>query len=240
MGERFDIARIWLIAILVVGACACTSTPPTIAHTHIGHAITAFDGTPGEKGLFTEAEARADEALRYANQAVEPQATMADMKRAVDQVMTATVSEDYGLRKALVDSQSHITFAADSADASANVKDWAVRFASGVDEVVGRCDLIALLANDVRRSGNESEIRLLSARIRDLADANVNGGASATGAVSAPGTHQLRTMLDAMIDGEDPRYVTVERWYLFHLVRLPNCDNCWAWRKWANSSNRGY
>ena len=38
---------------------------------------------------------------------------------------------------------------------------------------------------------------------------------------------KLREMLDAIIRNEVPPYTPVDRWYLFHLVRLPDCDNCW-------------
>lgn len=34
------------LALLVLGLAGCTSRPPTIAHVHIGHAITAVHVTP--------------------------------------------------------------------------------------------------------------------------------------------------------------------------------------------------
>lgn len=43
----------------LTGLCACVARPPTIAHVHIGHAITAVHVTPDHKGYLEVAEQRA-------------------------------------------------------------------------------------------------------------------------------------------------------------------------------------
>ncbi|MCR9261593.1 MAG: hypothetical protein NXH95_17890, partial [Pseudomonadaceae bacterium] len=83
---------------------------------------------------------------------------------------------------------------------------------------------------------DEADRELLAGKIAQLVG-DIQQGSTQDGQV---GVRQLREMLDAMVSNEQPPYVTVDQWYLFHLVRLPKCDNCWAWRKWANSGNRGY
>ncbi len=224
-----------LAVILMLAMTACTHKPPTIAHTHIGHAITAFDGTPGEKGLFTVAEERAIEAVTQAEAAAREGNDLGEIKIYVQAVVEAYGSEDFGIKQAMNEAARHIEFAATSEDASSNVQRAAREVRTAADDVLNRCDLVILLGNDVLNTLSLNEGQLLAQKIRDLARINVDGGSA-----GEYGVKQIRTLIDEMIDAEDPAYVTVDRWYLFHLVRLPNCDTCWAWKKWANSSNRGY
>src|SRR5580692_7348157 len=53
----------------VIGLYACTVHPPTIAHVHIGHAVTAVHVTPGHEGYLSVAELRAREAYDAAKNA---------------------------------------------------------------------------------------------------------------------------------------------------------------------------
>lgn len=228
------------LKVVTAGTClllmsACTHKPPTIAHTHIGHAVTAFDGTPEEKGLFVIAEERAREALTHSESAASADADLGEIKQNVLAVVEAYKGDDFGIKHAMDEAALHIEFAATSEDASANVRNAAVEIRAAANGVLNRSDLIMLLGNDVLTTASLEEGRLLAPEIRQLAETNVIGdGAGEFGVV------QIRTMIDDMINAEDPEYVTVDRWYLFHLVRLPDCDTCWAWRKWATSSNRGY
>jgi hypothetical protein len=224
-----------LIGAALVVSTGCAHKPPTIAHTHIGHAVTAFDGTPEEKGLFTVAEQRASTALREAESATNENNNLNDIQRHVRVVVETYGGEDFGIKQAMDEAANHIEFAATSADASANVKRAAGEVRTAANGILSRSDLITLLGNDVLTTDSFEEAQVLSGKIRQLAETNVNGGEQ-----GEYGVTQIRKMIDDMINAEDPTYVTVDRWYLFHLVRLPDCDTCWAWRKWANSSNRGY
>ena len=214
---------------------ACAHKPPTIAHTHIGHAVTAFDGTPGEKGLFVIAEERARDALRHAEGAASADADLDGIKQQMQEVVEAYRGDEFGVKHAMDEAVKHIEFASTSQDASGNVRNAAEEIRVAADGILNRSDLILLLGNDVMGATSVDEGRLLAQQIRQLAEINVNCDAS-----EQSGVVQVRKMIDEMIASEDPEYVTVDRWYLFHLVRLPDCDTCWAWRKWANSSNRGY
>ena len=233
-----------LVGAMVAASFGCTHQPPTIAHTHIGHAVTAFDGTPGEEGLFVVAERRGREAAAEVSKVLGSNSS-ANRNDALANLIEALVGEDYGLKRAVVESASHIEFAADSPDASENVASGADTFVVGAQAVAKRCDLVALLSQDVLRGVGAAERRILLDRIGSLVDViqngeDIDGSGSVGDQPEELGMAQLREQVDALVAGEVPPYVTVDRWYLFHLVRLPNCNNCWAWRKWANSSNRGY
>ncbi len=232
-----SVARtITLVIAAGIVAMGCAHQPPTIAHTHIGHAITAFDGTPGDDGLFNIAENRALESQRLA-QALTSSGSAQQSNASARELIDVIGSNQYGLKFSLREAVSHISYAAGADDASANVRTSSARFADAAEDVIRRCDLILLLTADFVASQNAGERQQLGQQINDLVTLNVRGQA---GSDQQIGTTELREMLDAMIAGENPPYTTVDRWYLFHLVRLPECDTCWAWRKWANSSNRGY
>jgi len=213
----------------------CAHVPPTIAHTHIGHAVTAFDGTPEEKGLFTIAEERASEALTHAQAAASIGNELNDIQQHVQAVVEIYGDDDFGIRRAMDEAARHIEFAAASADASPNVRQASEEVREAANGILNRSDLITLLGDDAQKTRSLEEGQVLATEIHKLAQINVAGGDA-----GEHGIIQIRTLIDEMIDAEDPAYVTVDRWYLFHLVRLPDCDTCWAWRKWANSSNRGY
>ena len=83
------------LGICILAMTACAHKPPTIAHTHIGHAVTAFDGTPEEKGLFTVAEERALEALAHAAAASRENNDLDEIKEHVQAVVEAYRSEDF-------------------------------------------------------------------------------------------------------------------------------------------------
>jgi hypothetical protein len=212
---------------LLSGATACVVRPPTIADVHIGHALTGVHVTPDHKGYLLVAEQRADEAVASAISASND-TDLGRLKLHVAAVVNATDSqEEFGVKQSLRMAANHISFAATSADASANVVQSAPVFQSSITAVVGRCDYIDLLGKDVAAAGSMREASLLAAEILKLARAHVEGddsnGDGVKGSVpSEYGMAQLRAQLQAMIARENPPYRTVDNWYLFNLVRLPN------------------
>jgi hypothetical protein len=220
---RFAVLGGWLMLPLVAG---CISRPPTVAHVHIGHAITGVHVTPDKQGYMVTARQRADEAISYAALA-QSSTDLAAVKQNVALVDHATNSrDDFGVRESLVMAVSHISFAATSDDASANVQRSAPVFAADSARVVERCELIGLLSKDVAGSGSMPDAKVTVDEIVRLARANVYGEEAGDGkqgsTASSYGLQQLRAELDAMIAREKPPYVTVDQWYLFNLVRLPN------------------
>ena len=110
--------------------------------------------------------------------------------------------------------------------------------------MVERCELITLLGKDVEASATVPEATVLTTEIRKLAAANLDGedtdGDGKVGTTSAEyGIAQLRAQLDAIVARENPPYRTVDQWYLFNLVKLPN--GRWVFDKLGRGGNiEGY
>jgi hypothetical protein len=233
-----------MLAPILIAGCVVTSKPPTIAHVHIGHAMTGVHITPEHKGYVLVAERRADETLAAATAAA--QATdLASLKADVAAALAANDNnETFGVKQSVILAANHISFAATSADASANVIAFAPLFKSNIAPVVARCDYIDLIGKDVAASANLGEASALAREIRKAAAANVSGddsnGSGVRGSVLADyGIAQLRRDLIDMINREDPPYRTVDEWYLFNLVRLPN--GLWVFDKLGRGGNiNGY
>ena len=84
------------------------------------------------------------------------------------------------------------------------------------------------------------EASLLVEELSKAAGANVEGadskGTGAKGSIPADyGMAQLRAEVQAMIARENPPYRTVDDWYLFNLVRLPN--GRWVFDKLGRGGN---
>jgi hypothetical protein len=242
---RSNLLTISVECLLVAWGCGgCAARPPTIAHVHIGHAITGVHVTPHQDGYFVVAETQAKVVYELSTQAASSE-DLATIKADIAAAVKANESDpDFGVKHAIVMAANHITFAATSDDASANVQRSAPVFAAHVPRVVERCDLITLLGGDVAASQSVTEAAVSVAQIRKLAQANISGEGSAAGGKisdvpSEYGLVQLRQELEAMIARENPPYRTVDQWYLFNLVRLPN--GRWVFDKLGRGGNiEGY
>jgi hypothetical protein len=227
-------------AAVFVIASGCVTRPPSIAHVHLGHALTGVHVTPGRAGYLAVADEKALAAVDSARAAVRA-VTLAEIKTATALVAKASLSEEeFGLRLALVQASNHISFAADAPDASENVRREAAQFAKNVGGVVDRCDLIALLAKDVAAAKRVEEAKALASEIDALASQNLNGiDSNRSGKIgdtsSEYGVKQLRQEIVDMIAKEDPPYRTVDQFYLFNLVRLPNGK--WVFDKYRREGN---
>lgn len=231
----------YLLPFLVLSCAGCVARPPSIAHVHLGHALTGVSVTPGQKGYLLEAEERAQNARQLAQQAALSTSSLEQIKANVDAAVQATNSEDaFGLKHSLVLASNHIMFAATSDDASRNVRESAPIFAHDIGRVVERCELIGLLGKDVAASSDISEARLLAEEIAKLAAQNVDGDDSDGDGIIGNnpkeyGMVQLRAELLGIIGREDPPYRTVDQYYLFNLVRLPN--GRWVFDKLERGGN---
>jgi hypothetical protein len=159
-------------------------------------------------------------------------------------VLATDTPDQFGVKEALTMAVNHIAFAATSDDASVNIQKAAPIFAADSTAVIQRCNLIALLGKDVAAATSVKEAVVSANEIAKLARANISGddsnGDGTVGSVAAEfGLVQLRKELDAMISRERPPYVTVDQWYLFNLVRLPNGK--WVFDKFGRGGNiEGY
>jgi hypothetical protein len=238
------ILAILAMALLLPFAAGCVSRPPTVAHVHIGHAITGVHVTPNKEGYLVSAERRAQEAADFASKAASSR-DLAEIKRDIALAEQATNSnDDFGVRESIVMAVNHVTFAATSDDATLNVQKSAPQFAADSTRVIQRCDLIALLSKDVQASTSLQEASVSVGEIAKLTQANVSGedsnGDGVAGSVpSEYGLLQLRKELEKIVAQERPPYVTVDQWYLFNLVRLPNGK--WVFDKFGRGGNiEGY
>ena len=224
----------------ISSSLGCVARAPTIAHVHLGHALTGVSVTPGKKGYILEAEERAQNAYDLAHAAALGD-SLEKIKADVEAAVKATNSDDdFGLKHSLVLASNHITFAATSDDASRNVRESAPIFAHDIGRVIERCDLIGLLGNDVAASRQLAESKLLAAEIEKLAEQNINGEDSdgdgiVGGTPQEYGMKQLRQELAGIIAREKPPYRTVDQYYLFNLVRLPN--GRWVFDKLERGGN---
>lgn len=202
----------------------CVSRPPTIAHVHLGHALTGVHVTPNRDGYLLLAQTRAKEAQASAQQALAG-ATLDEMKARTAAAVEATSSENnFGLKQSLVLASNHVAFASTSDDASTNVQHSAPVFAHDISRVVERCELIALLGKDVAAGKSKEEATISVEEIVKLALANVeeddaDGDGKAGSTPAEFGVKQLREEFDVIIARENPPYRTVDQWYLFNLVR---------------------
>ncbi|MGH8250841.1 MAG: hypothetical protein ACREVI_09135 [Steroidobacteraceae bacterium] len=229
-------------------ACAtggCVSRPPTIAHTHIGHTVTAVHVTPDRKGYLEVAEERAATASEATLAATADGMDLAAVKAQAATIAGAVSSADrFGLKQAVIQAANHLSFAATADDASANLREFAPGFERNIVRIVERCELMELLTNDIAATDSLDEARVLAANLRALAKANVDGedddGDGVVGGTPAGyGMAQLRKDVDAMLARENPPYAIVDSWYLFNLVRLPN--GLWVWDKLGRGGNiEGY
>jgi hemoglobin len=231
-------------ALVAATLCSgCAQAPPTIAHTHIGHAVTGVHVTPNNEGYMALAERRAQTAISSAERA-----NTADSTRVVTEVSQAVRAcdseEEFGLKQSVILAANHVSFAATSLDASLNLQQRAPEFAKNIARVVERCELIKLLGDDVRTAPTDRERRVLTGEILALARANLGGDESDGDGVagSTPrefGVRQLRAEVDALVSGENPPYTAVDEWHLYNLVRLPG--GRWVYDQFGRGGNiNGY
>ena len=238
-------------------ATGCATKAPTIAHVHIGHVVDGWETTPGQAGWLNTAETLAQTSLQAAQRASQADASLESRKKDVEKLVRAThpvflyeetnlggeagPQEEIGVRSALLEATRHIEFSANSDDASANVRKGSKEFSTNSQAVLDRCDLIAALGVDAINVNSKLEVDLLTTELLNLAHANIHGedlnGDGVIGGQNPAeyGLEQLHVEIRDMIDREDPPYSTVERWYLFNVIRLPSGK--WSFRK--NASGKG-
>lgn len=225
---------------------------PTIAHVHIGHAITGWKPSPDQKGLFQVAEQEAETALTHTGYAIERPDNIDLIRLHVTHVMHAIDPETqkegpgtgFGLKRALTEAVGHITYAAESDDASQNVANFSEPFAGNARDVLERSNLILALGQEVLQDISAQEAFALAEEMLILASANIEGiDKNEDGSINVPpdeyGLKQLRNQITEMIAREDPAYEPVAKRYLFGLIRLPSGKWDFSWRVNQFEDNEG-
>jgi hypothetical protein len=221
----------------LISACAYVvpEKPPSIAHVHIGHALTAWTDTPGNQGLFVVTENEARRVLDLAD-SLTSQSTLDQIRSTMGEIVNvieppnsgrSRPDENYGLKRAFTGAMDHLEFAADSDDASANVRSTIPGLRNDAQAVVERHELIVAIAREIQDTTSVTEAAALTEEVQILARGILYGveldGKDPIG--SRPdeyGLLQLRNAIAAMTEREDPPYVPVSEKWLFGLVRLPS------------------
>lgn len=206
-----------LLATAALGGCV-TVELPTIAHVHVGHAVTAWADTPGQRALFDVALAEAAVAAEHAVYAVDSARDVAAVRLHLGHVLHAVdparepsgPGTGYGLARAIDGCADHLGFAQEARDASASLK-------AGLPAVVG-------ILQPLRREARA--IAALAAEGRASTDA---AAAVAYAEEARQRTTRLagelwvaRHQLAQLLAAERPAYRVVPRRYLFGVIRLPS------------------
>lgn len=237
--------HVFIPSLVVVGLSGCVTKeiPPTIAHTHIGHALTGWHETPNKQGLLTTAEQEAAIAEDHTQFALVAKsiAGMKEHVRHVIHVLAPDQTKDgpgtgYGMCKALELGYAHIRFAAESDDASANLKAFSAAADKKVDALTSNCAAAVDFAKEIRRTNNEEEVLVLTHELNTVLKELVygsdkDGDGKVTLNADALGVYSLRDEVEAMTERENPSYQPVASKWLFGLFRLPS-------GKWAFNLNR--
>lgn len=239
----------WCCATALVFSVGCSTVvrkdAPTISHVHIGHSLTGWHDTPNKLGLLVTAEQEATIAAANADLLIEAarKGDLAGTKKFLTNLGHVLDPETYpegngkgyGLRKAANGAISHLKFAADSPDASSNALRSIARTAILANSAVEKCDELLLLVEEALTIDEVEILAELGPDIRTLAY-DIAGGTEKVTA-DAYGLFELRSDIEAMVDREDPPYTTVESFYLFNLIRLP--DGGWEFAKGRRRNSSG-
>ncbi len=180
-----------LSVLLLTGSFAAADTKPAnIAHVHMGHVSAAWNDTPDKAGLLPTAISEAKVARQHAGFAAKKPGDLNWMKRHTTHVMHAIDPSrmakgpglGYGMIKAAKGAAKHINLAANSADASANVKAHAMHVATSAGNAAAWGEQIMTLAGQVQSASSAAaaapkvqQIAELTRRIIDGYDANGDG-----------------------------------------------------------------
>jgi len=244
------ITRLALASIVLLALSACGSIvrkeAPTIAHIHIGHAITGWPAAPNKQGLLVAAEL-ASLAAATNSQLMLKAARGGDMERAkkyltetanaVDpSFLSKSKTNEYGLRKAAAEAITHLRLASEVEDASANVQRTVTTTRIKAEDIIDRSDeLLAYLDAGFKASDVEEMEIIAEEIVRTL-----NSIAGGSDIPDNYGLYDFREDIEKMVEREDPAYVTVDSFYLFNLVKLPDGKYGFSSRSSRGSAGAGY
>ena len=236
------------LAIGLLSSCSSVvrKNAPTISHIHIGHAITGWPLTPKKQGLLVVAElasisvatksellltaARNDDlikAKRFLNEiALEVDPGSIDPDRA----------NEYGLRRAAAESITHLKLASETSDASSNVQRTVTQTTIRAGQIVDRVDELTAFLDAGLISDSVDELEIIAEEIVRSLKAIAGGPENNTGY----GLYEFREDIEAMVSREVPAYQTVESFYLFNLVKLPDGQWGFASRRSRGAAGAGY
>lgn len=242
------LARLAVVVAFGSSLFGCAHQQPLISHAHVGHGLTYWQDTPGNKGLFTVAREEIDIARRETDAALgahsgtEKATHINNAAHALNPDVQPTGSGlGYGAIRALESAVEHLEYAATSQDASTNVVSSVAPLSQLGDGVLERLRLASAgartagLNDPIELDRIAVELRAKLAAAADGVDANHNGLIDAT--ADEAGLEQVHAQLQAMLAREsDPKYAPLPRKYLLGIVRLP--DGKWIFTSIKNALSR--
>lgn len=206
---------------------------PPFSHIHVGHALTGWITTPGKKGLISTADKEAQIALNGAlqssrsNTLSQKKMHIANALHAVDPKVQGKGSGlGFGLTRALTESIAHLQYAAESDDASANIK-------RTVPVISKKAQNLAKLSNQLKVFGLATASATTMGEVKALEGEflsnikKINNGSY--------NIRQFQADIKKMASREKPVYRTVNSYFLFNLIRLPTGK--WAFRPKNDTSS---
>ena len=226
-----------LTILAISGLAGCTTHQPLISHAHVGHALTTWHDTPGQRGLMDVAAGDLDVAEREARLACSNPLAGPSHRHAAN-VVNALVPEaqpvgpasGYGAVRALMGTIEHLEYAATSADASLNMVAAVAELTVHGEAVHARLEVATELAQSML-SVTAAEFAAHCDRLQEELRVALHGGVVGPrdSGFSTIGFNALHTALLAALDREqDPAYEPVPRRYVLGLVRLPTGE--WQYR----------
>lgn len=248
--NRSAATRLVVIFLTNLALVSCSSVinrdPPTIAHIHIGHAITGWPLAPKKQGLLVVAELSAIAAATTSELMLQA-AREGNMERAQKLLretaeivepgfLDRTETNEYGLRKAAAEAITHLQLASEVEDASANVQRTVTTTNIKAEDLVDRSDELLAYLDAGSKANTLDEMEIIAEEIVLTLKA-IAGGPESNESYSL---YSFRNDIEAMVAREDPPYETVESFYLFNLVKLPNGQWGFASRSSRGSAGVGY
>lgn len=249
--KQFPNPAYWIVILSAVALSACSAVvrkdAPTIAHVHIGHAITAWDDTPRKQGLLVVAELAAVTADTN-SQLMLKAARAGDVDKAKRFLREVAIALDpqtydpgqgdssYGLRRGTAEAMTHLKLSASVFDATPNVQRTVTQTNIHAQDILDRSDELAVYLDAGLKSEDPDELEIIAEEISTLVS-SIAGGPQYP---DTYGLYNLRQDIENMIAREDPPYETVDSYFLFNLVRLP--DGQWGFgsRRGRGAAGAGY
>lgn len=224
---------LWMVFVLALLTGGCVSVQlPSIAHVHVGHAVTAWPDTPGRKGLLEVAQQDARILAEHAAYAVAGARDIAEVRLHLGHVLHALSpaleplgpGTGYGLMKALDGSADHLGFAREVKDASANIQTGLTPLIETLRQLRAQSEVLAALARDARQSRDAAQVVAYAEEVRQRGDRLLVQ------------LDEARKRLDRLLAAEVPAYQPIAQRYLFGVIRLPTGE--WVYKLDAGGASR--